>query len=616
MTAEKKKVSTAEAWREARQLMWTHRRHLAIGLVLMLISRVSGLVLPYTPKLLIDDVIGKHRTDLLVPLALAVAGATLVQGLTSFALSQVVGIAAQRAITDMRKRVYARVTRLPVRYFDQTQTGVLISRIMSDAEGIRNLVGTGLVQLTGGIVTSVIVLGVLLKLNWKLTVVTLVILALFASFMSLAFSRLRPIFRDRGKLNADLTGRLSQSLQGIRIVKSYVAERREQRVFARGAHTLFRNIARTMTGISAVTAGSAVIVGLVGVIMILLGGRSVLNKEMTVGELVMYLSFTGMMAAPLVEMSAIGTQISEAFAGLDRIREVMSMGTEDEGDAKRASLETLRGDIAFEDVTFEYRAGTPVLKHVSLRAPAGTTTALVGSSGSGKSTLISLVMAFNRPLSGRITVDGHDLSDLRLAEYRAHLGVVLQDNFLFDGTVRENIAFSRPEASFEEIERVSQIAHCDEFIREFEQKYDTVVGERGVRLSGGQRQRVAIARAILADPRVLILDEATSSLDSESEALIQDGLHRLRQGRTTFVIAHRLSTIRSADQILVLEHGEIVERGTHDQLLALAGRYKQLYDRQYQIELNRFINPGEDFTPEPAKIVAISESGAVAAPRV
>jgi ABC-type multidrug transport system fused ATPase/permease subunit len=616
MTSEKKKISTAEAWREARQLMWTHRRHLAIGLVLMLISRVSGLVLPYTPKLLIDDVIGKHRTDMLLPLALAVAGATLLQGLSSFALSQVVGIAAQRAITDMRKRVYVRVTRLPVRYFDQTQTGVLISRIMSDAEGIRNLVGTGLVQLTGGIVTSAIVLGVLLKLNWKLTVVTLVILAAFASFMSLAFSRLRPIFRDRGRLNADLTGRLSQSLQGIRIVKSYVAERREQRVFARGAHDLFRNIARTMTGISAVTAGSAVIVGLVGVIMILLGGRSVLNKEMTVGELVMYLSFTGMMAAPLIEMSAIGTQISEAFAGLDRIREVMSMDTEDEGDKQRASLEHLRGDIAFEDVTFEYRAGTPVLQHISLVAPAGTTTALVGSSGSGKSTLISLVMAFNRPLAGRITVDGHDLLDLRLAEYRAHLGVVLQDNFLFDGTVRENIAFSRPDAPFEEIERVSRIAHCDDFIREFEQKYDTIVGERGVRLSGGQRQRVAIARAILADPRILILDEATSSLDSESEALIQDGLNRLRQGRTTFVIAHRLSTIRSADQILVLEHGEIVERGTHDQLLALAGRYKQLYDRQYQIELNRFINPGEDFTPEPVKAVAIGESDRATAPRV
>jgi subfamily B ATP-binding cassette protein MsbA len=616
MTDDKKRVSAAQAWREARALMWTHRRQLALGLALMLVSRVSGLVLPYTPKFLIDDVIGKHQTSLLVPLALAVAGATLVQGLTSFALSQVVGITAQRAITDMRKRVYEKVTRLPVRYFDQTQTGILISRIMSDAEGIRNLVGTGLVQLTGGVVTSAIVLVVLLRLNWKLTLITLVILALFGFVMSTAFSRLRPVFRDRGRLNADLTGRLSQSLQGIRIVKSYVAERREQRVFARGAHALFRNIAQTMTGISGVTAASSVIVGLVGVIMILLGGRSVLNHEMTVGELVMYLSFTAMMAAPVVEISSIGTQITEAFAGLDRIREVMAMPTEDAGDEARATLPGVRGEIAFEDVTFEYRAGVPVLKHISLRAPAGTTTALVGSSGSGKSTLISLVMAFNRPKSGRILVDGHDLGDLRLAEYRSELGVVLQDNFLFDGTVRENIAFARPGADLADIQRVSKIAHCDDFIEGFEQKYDTIVGERGVRLSGGQRQRVAIARAILADPRILILDEATSSLDSESEAMIQDGLNRLRHGRTTFVIAHRLSTIRSADQILVLENGEIVERGTHDQLLTLNGRYKQLYDRQYQIELNRFINPGEDFTPEPARVVPISESNAVSAPRV
>jgi subfamily B ATP-binding cassette protein MsbA len=616
MSDENKRVSAAQAWREARALMWTHRRQLALGLALMLVSRVSGLVLPYTPKFLIDDVIGKQRTSLLLPLALAVAGATLVQGLTSFALSQVVGITAQRAITDMRKRVYEKVTRLPVRYFDQTQTGILISRIMSDAEGIRNLVGTGLVQLTGGVVTSAIVLVVLLRLNWKLTLITLVILALFGFVMSTAFSRLRPVFRDRGRLNADLTGRLSQSLQGIRIVKSYVAERREQRVFARGAHALFRNIAQTMTGISGVTAASSVIVGLVGVIMILLGGRSVLNHEMTVGELVMYLSFTAMMAAPVVEISSIGTQITEAFAGLDRIREVMAMPTEDAGDEARATLPGVRGEIAFEDVTFEYRAGVPVLKHISLRAPAGTTTALVGSSGSGKSTLISLVMAFNRPKTGRILVDGHDLGDLRLAEYRSELGVVLQDNFLFDGTVRENIAFARPGADLADIQRVSKIAHCDEFIESFEQKYDTIVGERGVRLSGGQRQRVAIARAILADPRILILDEATSSLDSESEAMIQDGLNRLRHGRTTFVIAHRLSTIRSADQILVLENGEIVERGTHDQLLAMNGRYKQLYDRQYQIELNRFINPGEDFTPEPARVVPISESNAVSAPRV
>jgi ATP-binding cassette, subfamily B, putative efflux pump len=613
---QKKKASSQQAWREARALIWNHRRQLALGLVLMLVNRVSGLILPWTPRLLIDDVIGKHQTNLLVPLALAVGGATVVQGITSFALSQVVGVAGQRAITDMRKRVQARITRLPVRYFDQTQTGVLISRIMSDAEGIRNLVGTGLVQLVGGVVTSSIVLVVLLRLNWKLTLVTLVILGSFAAFMSIAFSRLRPVFRERGKINADVTGRLSQSLQGIRVVKSYVAERREQHVFARGAHALFRNIKESMTGVSATTALSSVIVGLVGVIMILLGGRSVVMGQMTVGQLVMYLSFTAMMAAPLIEMAAIGTQISEAFAGLDRIREVLAMDTEDQGDAARDGLASIRGDIAFEDVSFEYRPEVPVLKHITLRAPAGSTTALVGSSGSGKSTLISLVMAFNHPKQGRITVDGHDLETLRLGEYRSALGVVLQDNFLFDGTIQENIAFARPDASFEDVRRASRIAHCDEFVEGFEKQYDTIVGERGVRLSGGQRQRVAIARAILADPRILILDEATSSLDSESEALIQDGLNRLRHGRTTFVIAHRLSTIRSADQILVLENGEVVERGTHQELIALNGRYRHLHDRQYAFEQNQFINPGEDFTPEPAKIVPISEGAAVRAPAV
>ncbi|MGH7741830.1 MAG: ABC transporter ATP-binding protein, partial [Candidatus Eiseniibacteriota bacterium] len=406
------------------------------------------------------------------------------------------------------------------------------------------------------------------------------------------------------------------SLGGVRIVKTYTAERREDLVFTKGAHKLFRNIAQSMTGVSAISGFSAIVIGAIAVIALVVGGHAILDQRMTVGDLFRFMAFTAWLAIPVIQIASIGTQITEAFAGLDRIREVMAMTTEDAGDATRAALSDVHGAIAFEDVTFEYREGTPVLKHISLRAPAGTTTALVGSSGSGKSTLISLVMAFNRPKTGRITVDGHDLGDLRLAEYRAALGVVLQDNFLFDGTVRENIAFAKPGATLEEIQRVSKIAHCDEFIEGFEQQYDTIVGERGVRLSGGQRQRVAIARAILADPRILILDEATSSLDSESEALIQDGLNRLRHGRTTFVIAHRLSTIRSAEQILVLENGEIVERGTHDQLLALNGRYKQLYDRQYQIELNRFINPGEDFTPEPAKVVAISESDTATAPRV
>jgi len=568
----------------------------------MLINRLVGLVLPATSKYLIDDVVLKHKADLLLPLALAAGGATVVQAITSFLLSQVLGVAAQRAITDMRKSVQEHVERLPIRYFDSTQTGVLISRIMSDAEGIRNLVGTGLVQLIGGLLTAVLALGVLFYLNWRLTSVIIVALGAFGGAMALAFKRLRPLFRERGQINAEVTGRLTESLGGIRIVKAYAAEKREELVFARGAHRLFRNVKRSMTGVSAVTSFSTLIVGLIGVLLTLVGGRDILAGSMTLGDFFMYIFFTALVAAPLVEIASIGTQITEAFAGLDRIREIKRMVTEDEEDASRQQLGDIGGEIEFQDVSFEYNDDTPVLKHVSFVAAAGSTTALVGSSGSGKSTLISLVMAFNRPLSGKVTVDGRDLESIRLKDYRHELGVVLQDNFLFDGTIAANISFSHPHATREEIVVASQIAHCEEFINGFADRYDTIVGERGVKLSGGQRQRVAIARAILAEPKILILDEATSSLDSESEALIQDGLQSLRRGRTTFVIAHRLSTIRSADQILVLEGGEIVERGTHDELLSRGGRYKQLYDKQYSFERNQFINPGEDFTPEPPKV--------------
>ena len=565
----------------------------------MLVSRGAGFVLPASTKLLIDDVMVKRRVELLPMLAIAVGAATVVQAVTSFGLSQILGVAAQRAITEVRKKVMAHVTRLPIRYFDSTQTGILISRVMNDAEGIRNLVGTGLVALSGSLVTAVVALVVLLYLNWSLTLVTVVILAVFGGGMTFAFQHLRPLFRERGKIYAEVSGRLNESLGGIRVVKSYTAERREQLVFAKGVHRLFRNIARTMTGVSAVTTFSGVIVGVVGVLMMLVGGRAVINHTMTLGSFIMYLSFTGMLAMPLIQLAAIGTQITEAFAGLDRIREIQRVATEDEGDAARQPMPTLRGDVRFENVSFEYKPGVPVLKGVSFEARAGTTTALVGSSGSGKSTLIGLVMAFHRPLTGRVLVDGRDLATFRLRDYRSHLGVVLQDNFLFDGTVAQNMAFSRPGATREEIIQASRVAHCDEFVLAFPEGYDTVVGERGVRLSGGQRQRVAIARAILASPRILILDEATSSLDSESESLIQDGLRRLRQGRTAFVIAHRLSTIRSADQILVLEGGEILERGTHEELMRLNGRYRQLHDKQYSWEIDRFINPGEDFTPEP-----------------
>ena len=601
----KRKKLTSDAWEEARALVWHHRFRLLLGLAMLLVSRAAGLVLPSMTGYVIDDVIPNGRADELALLAGIGLGAAVIQAGTSFALSQVLGVAAQRAITDMRKKVMAHVTRLPIGYFDSTQTGILISRIMTDAEGIRNLVGTGLAQLVGGVLTAMVALGVLFYLNWQLTSITLVILVVFGVSMSVAFSRLRPIFRERGKINADLTGRLGETLSGIRIVKAYTVEKREQLVFAKGAHMLLRNVAKAVTGVSAVSSVATLVMGAIGSLMILLGGRALMAGTWQIGELVQYILFTGLVIAPVIQMSSIGTQITEAFAGLDRIREIRKMPTEDEQDRSREPLTEVEGNIRLENVSFEYEEGVPVLRDVSLVAAAGTTTALVGSSGSGKSTLISLVMAFNRPQSGQVSLDGRDLDVIRLRDYRSLLGVVLQDNFLFDGTVADNLSFSKPDADRSEIERVSRLAHCHEFVMSFPDGYDTVVGERGVKLSGGQRQRVAIARAILADPKILILDEATSSLDSESESMIQDGLRKLRRGRTTFVIAHRLSTIQSADQILVLEDGRIVERGTHAELLALDGRYKQLYDKQYRFERDQFINPGEDFTPElPTPVVA------------
>lgn len=592
----KKKINYSSAWAEAKKLIWNARWRLLIGSVLMLVSRLAGMVLPASTKYIGDDIFTNKNYGLIKWVALAIGISTLIQGVTSFALSQILGVAAQLAITNMRMRVQRHIERLPISYFDSTQTGQLISRIMSDAEGIRNLVGTGLGQLLGSVVTAAIAIGVLFYLNWQLTLATIVVLLVFGGALMYAFKVLRPIFRERGEINAEVTGRLGESLGGIRIVKAYTAEKREELSFARGAHRLFRNIAKSVTGVSAIGSFSSIVIGAVAVIMIVIGGNAVQAGTMTLGDFLMYISFTFLLALPVVELTSVGTQITEAFAGLDRIREVMAMTTEDDEDANRDPIPNIDGTIEFQNVEFEYEKDVPVLKGIEFRSEAGKTTALVGSSGSGKSTILSLVLNFIQPTRGRVLIDGKDLQSVRLRDYRRHLGVVLQDNFLFDGTILDNIRFANPEASFDEIKSVCVTANADEFIEKFPNGYDTVVGERGVKLSGGQRQRIAIARALLADPRILILDEATSSLDSESEALIQEGLNNLRKGRTTFVIAHRLSTIRSADQILVVESGEIVERGNHDELVAQNGRYKQLYDKQYRFEQNLFVNPGEDFT--------------------
>ena len=591
---DRRKPELSRVWKEAREIIWRHRRRVAFGLVVMVVGRLAGLVPPAASKLLIDDVVTGGRVDLLVPLAVVVAVAALIQGAGSFALSQILGVTAQRAITEMRKTVQTHVARLPVGYFDSTRSGVLISRVMTDAEGIRNLVGTGLVQLAGGVVTSVTCFAILLYVNWRLTVFTTAALLVFGGAMAFAFRRLRPLFRERGRINAEVTGRLGESFAGVRIVKAYTAERRENLVFARGAHRLLRNVAKAVTGVSAVTSFSSVVIGAISAVMIVVGGGALIGGDMTVGDFVMYLILTGMMVGPLVQMASIGTQIADAFAGLDRIRELRSMTTEADDDRGKERLPLVEGRITFENVAFAYENAVPVLRGVSLDAPPGSTTALVGSSGSGKSTLASLVLSFNRPDSGRVLVDGRDLARVRAADYRRHVGVVLQDNFLFDDTIAYNILYGRARAKEEEVVRAAKLAHCHEFITAFPDGYDTVIGERGVKVSGGQRQRLAIARAILADPRILVLDEATSSLDSESEAQIQAGLRALRRGRTTFVIAHRLSTIRSADQILVIEDGDVVERGTHEELMVVAGRYRELHDRQYRIEMNRFVNPGED----------------------
>jgi ABC-type multidrug transport system fused ATPase/permease subunit len=590
---------------DALDLIRARKGRLAFGLLLMAINRMAALVLPWTTKSLVDDVFRKGNLHLLYQLVLAGGVATIAQALTSYGLAQVLGKAAQRSITEMRRKVQRHVGRLSVGFFDQTKTGVLLSRVMSDAEGIRNLVGTGLVDMVGGAVTAVFAMGYLFYLNVKLTLVTLSVMSLFSIVMYYAFKILRPLFRERSKINAEISGRLTESFSGVRVVKAYGAEQRESLVFSKGVHRLFRNVAKTMTGTSTISAVSTLLLGGIGITMMAIGGNEVLAGHMTVGSFFSFTLFLGLLVGPAVQIVNIGSQLTEAFAGLERIREIRNEVPENAEEEAREPLPELLGRVQFKDVFFEYQEGRPVLRGVSLVAPPGTVTALVGPSGSGKSTLIGLIAAFHRATAGTILVDGHDLSAVRLADYRGQLGVVFQDNFLFDGTVLENIAYARPHAAEEEILHAAHIAHCDAFVERLPEGYDTVVGERGVKLSGGERQRVAIARAILADPRILILDEATSSLDSESEALIQEGLAELMRGRTTFVIAHRLSTIRQADQILVLEQGRIVEHGRHEELLALGGLYHALYTRQYNLESNLFRNPGETAgDPESAEDIA------------
>lgn len=578
-----------EIWALVRPRRWL----LALGLVLMAINRVSGLVLPASTKYLVDDIIGKHRSNLLMPLVGIVLGATIIQGLTSFALTQTLSKAAQRLIAELRSQVQEHVGRLPVTYYDSNKTGTLVARIMSDVEGVRNLVGTGLVDFVGGLLTAVIAFVVLVRISPTMTAIAFGALLIFGLALRKAFKKIRPIFRERSKINAEVTGRLTESLGGVRVVKGYHAEDREHDVFESGVQRLLNNIVKTLTATSVMGLSSAMLMGIVGAIVMFMGAHQILAGKMTLGGFFTYTMFLGYLAAPLFQVVNIGTQITEAIAGLERTREVMQESPEDRDPERTITLGEIQGEVRFEEVTFAYDPDKTVLFDVSFESKPDTVTALVGSSGSGKSTIIGLISAFHKPSSGRVLVDGVDLSKVRLDSYRSQLGVVLQDSFLFDGSIRENVAFSRPMATEEQIMRACQIARVDEFAEKFEKKYDTIIGERGVKLSGGQRQRVSIARAILADPRILILDEATSSLDSESEALIQQGLSYLMRGRTTFVIAHRLSTIRRADQILVVEGGRIVESGTHQSLYASEGRYRELYDKQHGLAEDLFLAPGE-----------------------
>ena len=599
MTAKK---APATAWELARAIIWAQRGKLAAGLGLLFVDRAAGFVLPIAPKVLLDEVVGNKRSDLLPWLAAAVVLASFVQALALFGLQRILGLSAELVVLGWRRRIMAHVTRMPASHLDETQSGALLSRIMDDAAAMQNLVGAQLARWTSNILTALVAFVALLWIDWKMTLVALAFAALPGLGLDFAHRKLRPLFRERGELRAEVAGRLAQTLSGIRVVKAYGAERREQLVFTRGLHRMFRVMSQTTNRRGTMGAVAAVVSAGVIAIVVVMGGQSILSGRMSLGDFGSYVAFALMFAAPLLDLPEIATRASETLADLDRVRAVEAVTPEDDGDERRAPLGKVDGDVAFERVCFEYRADAPVLRDVSFHARAGTTTAIVGPSGAGKSTMLALLMAFYRPTSGKVTIDGRDLATVKLRDWRKRLAVVLQDDFLFDGTMAENIALARPTATREEIERAAHAAHCDEIVRALPDGFDTVVGERGLKLSGGQRQRVAIARAILADAPVLLFDEATSSLDSESEAVIRDAMETLVRGRTVFVIAHRLSTIRSADQILVLDRGELVERGTHDELIARSGRYRALHDVQFGLERARLAEaaPTSAATPGPA----------------
>ncbi len=564
-------------------IIWPRKKLIFIGLILIVISRVASLVIPWATKYLIDDVMGNKDLYMLKVILGAILLSIIIQAVTSYVLTNILSVEAQHLISVLRVRVQKQILRLPTRFFDNTKSGALVSRIMTDVEGVRNLVGTGLLQLVGGTLSAVICLVMLIRISPIMTLLVLVPMAIFGVISFKAFSFIRPVFRERGELNAEVTGRLTETLNGVRVIKGFNAEEQEIKTFERGVEKLYLNVKKSLTSTSLLTSSATFLIGLSTVGIMGLGGYYVIQETMTIGDLISFVLFLGFVTFPIVQMSNIGSQLTEAFAGLDRTEEIMNMTIEDDGSIRTERIDDIKGEIIFNDVSFAYEEGKPVLRNINFTSPVGSVTALVGTSGSGKTTIAGLAATFLNPDSGMITVDGADLTKVSLNSYRGQLGVVLQDDFLFEGTIRENILFPRPNATEDELKQAVAAAFVHEFTDRFEKGLDTVIGERGVKLSGGQRQRIAIARAILANPRVLILDEATSNLDTESESFIQESLRSLMKGRTTFVIAHRLSTIRQADQILVIEDGRIEERGKHEELIEKKGRYFQLYTYQARI---------------------------------